>query len=69
MENKTESFVRVDKVDFTLQILKTQRNNNLVKSYNELMKIYEQNILNDIERKRHSSTIKMTRAQKDKLYV
>lgn len=66
MVNKAEDYVRVDKVDFALQILKAQQNAEL---YKALMQIYESNILNDIERKRHCSTIKMTRAQREELCV
>ena len=69
MARKTDDYVRMDKVDFALQMLKAQQNVELIKCYNELMQIYESNILNDIERKRHSSTIKMTKEQRRELCV
>lgn len=69
MEKKTKNFVRIDKTEFILLILKMQQDVSKSDHYEELMKIYENNILNDIEKKRYTSTIKIDRTLKKELYA
>lgn len=66
---KDKEFVRIDKTEFILLILKMQQDVSMSNYYDELLKVYENNILNDIEKKRYTSTIKIDRTLKNVLCV
>ena len=66
---KDKEFVRIDKTEFILLILKMQQDVSMSNHYDELLKVYENNILNDIEKKRYTSTIKIDRTLKNVLCV
>lgn len=69
MAEKMKNFVRVNKSDMALLIWKIQQDRMDVEYYDELVKLYEENVLNDIQKNRHTSTIKIDKTLKKALCI